>query len=70
MKIILNETLAKKGKSQYWLSKETGIAASTLSNLYNNKTSSVQFSVLEKICLKLDCTPNDILHIESKNNED
>lgn len=61
MRIKLNETLIQKGKSQYWLSKETGIAASTINNLCNNKTSSVQFSVLQKICDALDCNVNDII---------
>ena len=61
MKIILNKTLKEKNISQYKLAKETGIAASTLSNLCNNKTSSVQFSVLDKICEVLDCEVSDIL---------
>lgn len=61
MKIILNDTLKSKSKTQYWLAKETGIAASTLNNLCNNKTSGIQFSVLDKICDTLDCEVSDIL---------
>lgn len=61
MKIILNDTLKQKGHSQYWLAHKTGIAASTLSNLCNNKTSSIQFSVLDKICDALNCDITDIL---------
>ena len=61
MKIILNDTLKSKSKSQYWLHKETGIAASTLNNLCNNKTTSIQFSVLDKICDALNCEITDIL---------
>lgn len=61
MKIILNETLKAKGKSQYWLSKKTGIAASTLNNLCNQKTTSIQFSVIDKICSALNCDISDIL---------
>ncbi len=61
MEVILNKTLKSKNKSQYWLSKETVIAASTLNNLCNNKTTSVQFSVLDKICNALDCEVSDIL---------
>lgn len=61
MKIILNDTLKQKGHSQYWLANQTGIAVSTLSNLCNNKTSSVQFSVLQKICDALDCEVCDII---------
>lgn len=61
MKIVLNNTLKSKNISQYKLAKDTGIAASTLNNLCNNKTSSVQFSVLDKICEALDCNISDIL---------
>mgnify|MGYP002423565334 CR=1 FL=1 len=64
MKIILNNTLKSKHISQYRLAKETGIAISTLSNLCNNKTSGVQFSVLQKICDALNCEVSDILERE------
>lgn len=66
MKIILNETLEKSGKSQYWLSKETGIAASTINKLCNGKTSSIQFSVLQKICDTLKCQISDVISIDDK----
>lgn len=61
MKVILNDTLKQRGKSQYWLAHQTGIAASTLNNLCNNKTSGVQFYVLDKICDALNCDISDIL---------
>lgn len=61
MKIILNETLKEKGKSQYWLSLQTGIATSTINNLCNGKTSSIQFSVIDKICDALQCDVSDII---------
>lgn len=64
MIIKLRETLNSKNKSIYWLSKETKIAASTLSRICNNKTSGVQFSVLDKICQALDCEISDILEHE------
>lgn len=61
MIIILNDTLKQKGKSQYWLSQQTNIAASTINNLCNNKTTSIQFITLQKICDALDCEVSDIL---------
>ena len=61
MKIILNETLRQKGKTQYWLSKQTGISAATINNICNGKTSGIQFYVLDKICKALDCTVDDII---------
>lgn len=65
MKILLNETLKIKGKSQYWLSQNTGIAASTINNLCNGKTTSIQFSVIDKICEALQCDITDILCSDS-----
>ncbi len=67
MKVILSETLKSKKISQYQLSKNTGIAASTLNNFCNNKTKGVDFNTLDKICEAINCTPNDILLPESQN---
>lgn len=69
MKIILKETLEKQGKSQYWLAKETGIAQSTLSNLCANKTSKIDFLVLQKICNTLDCDITDIISIKESDDK-
>lgn len=69
MKVILKETLEKHGKSQYWLAKETGIAQSTLSNLCANKTSKIDFLVLEKICNTLDCDITDIISIKESDDK-
>ena len=69
MKVILKETLEKHGKSQYWLAKETDIAQSTLSNLCANKTSKIDFLVLEKICNALDCDITDIISIKESDDK-
>lgn len=67
MTIKLREALDQRNKSIYWLNKQTGIASSTLSRICNNKTSSIEFSVLDKICDALDCEVSDILE-NSKSN--
>ena len=64
MKVILKETLEKQGKSQYWLAKETGITPANLSKLCANKTTKVDFIVLQKICDALNCDISDILSKE------
>ena len=61
MIIKLREVLDQRNKSIYWLNKQTGIASSTLSRICNNKTTSIEFSVLDKICEALDCEISDIL---------
>lgn len=61
MKVILKETLKNKGISQYQLAKDTGIAASTINNLCNGKTSSADFEMLQKICTALQCDVSAIM---------
>lgn len=65
MRVILQKTLKDRGKSQYWLAKQTSIAISTISNMCNGKTSRIDFSVLQKICDALDCEVYDIIERES-----
>lgn len=64
IKIKLNEMLQKEERSLNWVSTKTGISYSTLFKLNNNDTKLISFDVLEKICLLLRCSPNDILEIE------
>lgn len=64
IRITLDEILAIKGKIKYWLAKETDINYQTLLLLQQNKTTSIRFETLEKICIALDCTPNDIIKID------
>lgn len=69
MKVILKETLEKQGKSQYWLAKETGIATSTLSNMCANKTSKIDFIILQKICNALRCDITDVISLEKSDDK-
>lgn len=41
----------------------TGISASTLSKLYNEKTNMISFTTIEKICLTLDCTVGELFEV-------
>ena len=67
MQILIDDILEQKNKTRYWLAKEIEMSYSNLCNLANNQTSSIRFDFLEKICMVLDCTPNDILKIENSN---
>lgn len=62
--ITLKEALEEKNKSMYWLVQVTGIAQSTISKLANSKTTKIDFEVLEKICLALECQPDKIIKVE------
>lgn len=67
MLITIDEILEKENKTRYWLSKQINITYQNLCNIADNKTASIKFDILEKICLALKCTPNDILKIGSNN---
>lgn len=66
----IDELLRERGKSLYWLAKETGIAYPTLWRLRDSKTESIAFRVLEGICLALECSPGDVLIISADKKSD
>jgi putative transcriptional regulator len=43
------------------LSRRTGIAKNSLSDLYHEKVKGVQFETLDKICKALNCSISDVL---------
>ncbi len=61
VKVKLKELLKDRNKSLYAVAKETGISYNTLHKINKNDVQSMSFDVLEKICLNLNCTPNDLL---------
>ncbi|OFI05263.1 hypothetical protein CLOACE_18810 [Clostridium acetireducens DSM 10703] len=57
----LDKILNKKGKTRYWLSKETGIDNNTLGKIYNNESKQIKLETINKICIALECNIKDIL---------
>jgi len=64
IKIKLKEILEEKQISIYKLSKRTRISASNLSKIIKQETQSTRYNHLERICISLELTPNDILEIQ------
>ncbi|NFV19175.1 helix-turn-helix transcriptional regulator [Clostridium botulinum] len=64
MKITIDTVLEKQSKTRYWLAQQTGITYPSIMKFANNKSTSITFDNLQKICLALKCTPNDILKID------
>lgn len=67
MIIKINNILKEQEKSIYWLANEINITYSNCHKLINNSTTSIKFDIIEKICITLNCTPNDIFEIENVN---
>ena len=70
IRIELGNVLKQKKKSKYWLIKTTNGTAQSLNKLIKNEACAIYFDTLEKICLALNCEPQDIIKIEKeKTNE-
>lgn len=59
----ISEELDKQGKSMYWLAHETQTSYPTIHKLSNNKTESIKFDTLERICKALNCSIGDLFSI-------
>jgi putative transcriptional regulator len=66
IQVRLDEILGDRGRSAYWLSKQTDISEVSLYKLRRGKTGGIQFDTLERICKALECTPGDLLVIEDE----
>ena len=65
----VKELLKKKQKTKYWLVQNMHSDYKTISDMMDNKTSGIKFETIEKLCILLDCTPNDIFLIETESTE-
>lgn len=70
IEIKLDDLLEERGRTFYWLSKETGISHSTLWRLKKGKALGINFVTLEKICRTLECQPGDALRLANENKQD
>ncbi len=61
--VRLDVLLTERGRSYYWLAKETGVSHTTLWRLRKGKALGINFETLEKICGALECQPGDVLRL-------
>ena len=66
IEIRVDELLQDRGRTFYWLAKETGISHSTLWRLKKGKSVGINFATLERICQMLSCQPGDVLRLVSE----
>ena len=71
IKLDVDTILHKKNKTRYWLFNQLNLIApmsyTNYINMLENRTQSIKYANLYKICTILDCTPNDILLFTKKN---
>lgn len=59
--IQIKEMLKKKNKSKYWFIKNMEGGYQSLSHLMDNKTKSIHFETLEKMCNLFECEIGEII---------
>lgn len=64
MIVKINEVLQIKGRTKYWLSKQTGMTAQNVGKLCAGKTASIKFENIDAICTALECSISDIFEAE------
>ncbi len=65
IKAQIRQILRKRGRTFYWLSKQTGVSHSTFWRLKKGKALGINFATLEKICQALECEPGDVLKLDT-----
>ena len=63
IEIGIDGLLEERGRTFYWLAKETGISHTTLWRLKKGRAVGINFPTLEQICRALDCQPGDVLKL-------
>ena len=67
IKLNVKKLLNQKKKSKYWLFNQLNnvgnISYTNFNNLVENKTQSIKYSNIEKLCQILECKPNDLFEI-------
>ena len=71
VKLDVKKILEQKKKSKYWLFNQLNnmgnISYTNFNNLIENKTQSIKYSNIEKLCKILDCEPNDLFEFSNDN---
>ncbi|HVF50085.1 MAG TPA: helix-turn-helix transcriptional regulator [Pyrinomonadaceae bacterium] len=62
IQVKLRDLLEARGRTRYWLAKETGIQYGTLMRIEQAELSNrIELSTLDKLCRALECQPGDLL---------
>lgn len=64
IKIVLKDVLEQRGKTRYWLAKETGIHFKTIDSYYKNKIKRYEADSILKMCIALECQVGDLIKID------
>lgn len=64
LQLNIDNLLKKKNKSKYWLFNQLNslspISYTNFLNIVDNRTKSIKYENIEKLCNILECEPNDL----------
>lgn len=60
LKLNVLELLQKRERTKYWLFVQLGMTYTNYNNLIMNRTKSIKYETIEKLCQILECEPNDL----------
>lgn len=60
LKLNVLELLKEKERTKYWLFVQLGMTYTNYNNLIMNRTKSIKYDTVEKLCEILECEPNDL----------
>src|SRR5262249_27850487 len=63
IKVNLTKLLEERGITMYRLAKDTDVTYPTLWKLNTGRAQRIGFDLLERICVRLECTPGELLLI-------
>jgi putative transcriptional regulator len=61
IRLRLAEILEGRGRTVYWLWKETGVRYATIWQMTNGEVARLNLDTLDRICEVLECEPGDLL---------
>ena len=60
VRLCVLDILHQKGLTKYWLYTRMDLSYQNFNKMVNNETKSIRFENIEKLCVLLECTANDI----------
>jgi putative transcriptional regulator len=63
IELRIEQLLEKRGKTFYWLAKETGIGHTSIWRLRHGEAKTISLDYLERICRALECEPGELFEL-------
>lgn len=60
IELNVKKVLDSRGKTQYWLAKQTGISPNNIGKICSGETVNIRLETINKLCEALNCTPGDL----------